>query len=135
MGYDPHRFILKLIEELGGVEGRTKLQKLIFLGEKELGLPEVFTFDKHHYGPYSWDLTEVIEDLVASGYLREDIKIKGEHISYKYTPTKKIDKSQLKDIKIPPATISTLKKIKALPLSIILSYVYRKYLPERVAVQ
>lgn len=135
MGYEPHWFMLKLIEELDGVEGRTKLQKLIFLGEKELGLPEVFTFDKHHYGPYSWHLTEVIEDLVAGGYLREDIKIKGEHISYIYTPTKKMGKSQLDKIKIPPETISTLKKIKALPLSIILSYVYGKYLPERAILQ
>jgi methionyl-tRNA formyltransferase len=60
--------------------------------------------------------------------------MKGEHISYIYTPTKKVDKSQLEDIKFPSSTISTLRKVKALPLDIILSYVYGKYLPERVAV-
>ena len=130
-----HKFILKLIDELGGVDGRTKLQKLIFLGEMELGLSKVFVFDKHHYGPYSWHLTEVIEDLVASGYLKEEIIMKGEHISYIYTPTKKVDKSQLEDIQIPSSTISTLRKVKSLPLGIILSYVYGKYLPERVVVQ
>jgi len=132
MTYEPQLFVLKIIDELGGIEGRTKLQKLIFLGETELGLPKVFTFDKQHFGPYSWELTEVIEDLVASGSLKEDIKITGDEISYIYTPSRKIDKSKLSDIKIPSATISTLKKIKALPLNSILVYIYGKYPPERV---
>ena len=133
MKYDPQKFVLKILYELGGVKGRTKLQKLIFLGQEELGLPPIFSFDKYHYGPYSWDLTEVIDDLVASGDIKEDTRMIGDYISYSYVPTKKISKSDFKDIEMSPTTIETLRKIKKLPLKSILSYVYRKYLPERVS--
>jgi|SRR5665647_617712 len=126
-------FILELLKGLGKVEGRTKLQKIIFLGQKELGLPEFFKFDKYHYGPYSWDLTEAIEDLIAIGYIKEEKGYYRDFITYVY----KLSYFALSKVEIPSRYIAkdkmqTLKKLSELPRSAIIEYVYRKYLPERL---
>lgn len=126
-------FIIELLSGLGKVEGRTKLQKIVFLGQMELGLPKLFNFDKYHYGPYSWELTETIEDLIAAGYIREEKEYCEDYITYVYRLSdfalSEVEKSvgQISEDKI-----EILKKLAELPRSAIIEYVYRKYLPERL---
>ena len=127
-------FILELLSGLGKVEGRTKLQKIVFLGQMELGLPKLFKFDKYHYGPYSWELTETLEDLISTGLIQEDRESYGDYITYVYTLSEFEIIELGKSAKyIPEEKIETLKKLSELPMSAIIEYVYRKYLPERIS--
>lgn len=126
-------FILELLSGLGKIEGRTKFQKIVFLGQMELGLPELFKFDKYHYGPYSWGLTEILEDLIATGYIIEDNEKRGDYVSYVYSPADfALTDVDLSARYISEKKIETLKKISELPRSAIIEYVYRKYPPERL---
>jgi uncharacterized protein YwgA len=53
-----------LIQAAGGeVVGKIRLQKLIYLLDQK-GLNSGFNFDYHHYGPYSEELADQVEDDV-----------------------------------------------------------------------
>ena len=67
-------FLLEFFTGLGEVEGRTKLQKIIFLGQEEMGLEKIFDFDEYHYGPYSEELTDVLEQMIWSGETNYSVK-------------------------------------------------------------
>lgn len=56
------------------IEGATKLQKLIFLAQKEGSLPEEFQFDyeSNKYGPYSVDLAVTLEELEDRGLIETE---------------------------------------------------------------
>lgn len=95
-------------------------------------MPELFVFDKYHYGPYSWELTEAVEDLIASGYLQEEIEQNGDYITYFYRLSDAVSEDQIPHKYIPESQKDTLKKLAKLPRSTIIEYVYRKYLPERL---
>lgn len=126
-------FILELLSRLGKIEGRTKLQKIVFLGQMELGLPKLFEFDKYHYGPYSWELTETIEDLISTGQIKEERESCGDYITYVYRLSDfGLTVMEKPDRYISEEKIETLKKLSELPRSTIIEYVYRKYLPERL---
>jgi len=125
--------LLALLKEVGEIKGRTRFQKMVYLGQEELGLPDSFDFSKHYYGPYSWDLTETIERMIHEGDITESVEEFGGIIRYTYslsedgtTKAEGITESFLTG-----AAPDTMKKLSDLPLSAILDYVYKKYLPER----
>lgn len=126
--------VLKLVDGLREIDGRTKFQKLVFIGQKELGLPEVFKFSGYYYGPYSKDLTETIEALIRMGLLDEEVKERDEYIEYIYTITEE-GKGALKGLerevkkKLPHSIISQLKDFKKMSRGEIIGYVYGKYMP------
>jgi uncharacterized protein YwgA len=127
-------FILELLSRLGKVEGRIKLQKIVFLGEMELGLPKFFEFDKYYYGPYSWELTETLEDLISSGQVKEESEACGDYVTYIYSlPDLELAGLEQSARYIPEEKIEILKKLSEIPRSAIIEYVYRKYRPERLA--
>jgi hypothetical protein len=69
---------LMLAETLDEVKGRTRFQKLVFLIQKTAeteNLKERFdlNFEMYLYGPYSQELSLMIDDLVRSDYLKEKI--------------------------------------------------------------
>jgi len=128
--------LLWVLKQAGEIRGRTRFQKMILIGQKELGLPDFFDFSKHYYGPYSWDLTEAIEDLILQGDIVEHTEQSGDYILYTYELSDqgkvaakgkkiKIDKKSAK-VEEPAKALQQLADI---PLRAILSYVYRKYLP------
>jgi uncharacterized protein len=125
-------FLLELFDTIDHITGRTKLQKLVFLGQKEIGLPELFVFDKYHYGPYSWELTEAVEDLITLGYLREEVEQNGDYITYFYKLSDIVSSDEIPHEYIPESQKDTLKKLAKLSRGTIIEYVYRKYLPERL---
>ena len=82
--------LLHVIRETGLVNGRTRLQKTIYLLREHYQIPSGFHFKPYFYGPYSDDLADAVENLVALGlidegrrYLNEDV------IEYSYKLTKR----------------------------------------------
>ncbi len=63
--------LLRLIDSVGLINGRKRLQKTIFL-LWHLGLPLEDRFSMHYYGPYSADLALQIDSLVNDSFLLED---------------------------------------------------------------
>src|SRR5690348_2924626 len=56
-----------LIQAAGGeVVGKIRLQKIVYLLD-QMGLHSGFNFEYHHYGPYSEQLAEQVEDDVIFG--------------------------------------------------------------------
>lgn len=126
-------FVLELIARLGKIEGRTRLQKIVFLGQMELGLPKFFEFDKYYYGPYSWELTETLEDLISTGQIIEESESRGDCITYIYSlPDFELAELGKTARYIPEEKIEILKKLSEISRSAIIEYVYRKYRPERL---
>jgi len=58
-----------LVAEAGGeVVGKVRLQKVMYLLD-QLGLDSGFDYEYHHFGPYSSELAEKVEDNVIFGQL------------------------------------------------------------------
>jgi uncharacterized protein YwgA len=66
--------IPSLVGAAGGeIVGKVRLQKIMYLLD-QIGLRSGFSFEYRHYGPYSADLAEQIEDDVAFGHLKEETR-------------------------------------------------------------
>jgi uncharacterized protein YwgA len=61
--------------ESEAVEGITRLQKLVFLAQQEIdGLEtEPYTFEAYDYGPFSTELYDDLDELVAGGYVDREV--------------------------------------------------------------
>ncbi|WP_163539761.1 YwgA family protein [Gracilibacillus sp. YIM 98692] len=83
---DNHARLVKVIASSGGIVGRKKLQKIIYI-LKKLGLPfeEKYTF--HFYGPYSEELSIRIEELANLGFVSEVKEKKSNYYQYRYQVT------------------------------------------------
>lgn len=127
--------LLTILKHVGEIHGRTKFQKMVFLAQEELGAEKVFPYKKYHYGPYSWDLTETIERMIARGDITEKVEDFGDVIRYSYTASEEGIKAVGESCKLDSESLATMKTLSQMPLSMILDYVYRKYLPERSKVQ
>ncbi|QGA54558.1 hypothetical protein GFS03_08230 [Sulfolobus sp. E5-1-F] len=62
--------ILELAREKQIVLSKTKIQKLVFLVQKELG-KEYFKFVPYKYGPWSSELAEELDKLVNEGIVKK----------------------------------------------------------------
>src|SRR5437870_113537 len=61
-----------LLRAAGGqVVGKVRLQKLVYLLD-QLGLNSGFTFEYHHYGPYSEELADAVDDCIAFRRVSEE---------------------------------------------------------------
>jgi uncharacterized protein YwgA len=79
--------LLCYADQLDPIQGRTRMQKIFFLFEKELGTT-YFKFEAADYGPFSWRLSKDVDFLVASGYLAQrtrTIRDGGEKFEYSIT--------------------------------------------------
>lgn len=63
--------VSSVIGAAGELVGRTRLQKTVSLLEM-VGLGYGFTFDYHHYGPYSDDFAVSLDRAVALNYVTEE---------------------------------------------------------------
>jgi len=122
--------ILEMFNVFGSIHGRTFLQKIFYVLDKEEHV-EAFEYIPYHYGPYSKQLNNLVSCLVSEGMVEEKIieTDKSEYYLYKLTETGK------QEIKRHSALISSFRpKISALhtrfqdfkPIEL-LKYVYRKY--------
>lgn len=55
------------------VEGRTRLEKLVYLLKHVFGIPFTYNFFPYLYGPYSRDLMEDLDQLNEFGLVEEDM--------------------------------------------------------------
>ncbi len=64
---------LNLIDEFGGsLRGKTRLQKLIFLSQKEFDGDFDFNFEKAPLGPLSYDLLYTVDELNDLGLIERE---------------------------------------------------------------
>src|SRR2546422_9875161 len=63
--------LLVTIRELGEISGRTRLQKTVYLLRERFGVPFKLKFKPYYYGPYSDELSDIVENLVALGLVGE----------------------------------------------------------------
>jgi uncharacterized protein YwgA len=71
-----------LISAAGGeIVGKVRLQKMVYLLE-QMGMGEDYSFDYHHYGPYSVDLTDVVDEEVFFDRVREDVRQRADGVAY-----------------------------------------------------
>ena len=52
------------------IQGRTRMQKMVFLFEKKAEISE-YQFQAANFGPFSWRLSSAIDSLVQNGLVRE----------------------------------------------------------------
>lgn len=78
--------LAKLIQWSGptGVVGRKRLQKIVFFLQKA-GCPFGADYSLHHYGPYSRDVADACDELVAAGILDERAEKTPVGTQYTYT--------------------------------------------------
>jgi uncharacterized protein YwgA len=63
--------VLRLLNELDTVEGRTMMQKIVFIIKAKFDQFHDFPFSIHYYGPFSRDLTEELDTLRLQGLIEE----------------------------------------------------------------
>jgi len=68
---EDHAKIAALIDQTGGISGRKKLQKAVYIFQR-LGYPFQQIFHFHFSGPYSEELSVQLEELCDFGFLIED---------------------------------------------------------------
>jgi len=70
-----HALVAYLIREYKRVSrkklGRTILQKLCYFA-KAAGVPIPFRFDIYHYGPFSQEVFETVDDLILDGVIADE---------------------------------------------------------------
>jgi uncharacterized protein YwgA len=70
----------------GGLQGRKRLQKVVFLLQTA-GCPLGCRYTLHHFGPYSRDVAEACDELVAAGLVEESGGPKSNSMTYSYSLT------------------------------------------------
>jgi len=138
---DCKSFILATLLNSGGCfESATKLQKIAFLSIYENGL-EVFTeFTWHHYGPFSRELQEEVNELAKENLVNDESISRVSYLGNRYavqrltlTPEgKELAKNIVANMtsKNKQALLETIDKYCNRHLSQILQYVYSAYSPE-----
>lgn len=119
------------------ITGKTKFQKMIFLGQKEHKLPKRFEFIKYNYGPYSFQLTDCLNALevlklikIQEEYFETSNDFPGRLHIYSLT-----DKGKKIVTKLKTDFLEESKKIEQIAikwntkqLKEIIQYVYSKYM-------
>ncbi|MGN7385648.1 YwgA family protein [Sporosarcina sp. SAFN-015] len=81
-----HARIVQFIAMAEEVNGRKKLQKMIYIAKK-MEFPFAEKYELHMYGPYSEELTLRVEELCEMGFLSESCTDKGSYVQYSYNVT------------------------------------------------
>jgi uncharacterized protein YwgA len=69
-----------------GIQGRKRLQKVVFFLQAA-GCPLGSRFTLHHYGPYSRDVADTCDEMVAMGLLQEEVTANAAGAQYSYRLT------------------------------------------------
>ena len=67
----------------GGLQGRKRLQKIVFFLQ-EAGCPLGCRFTLHHFGPYSRDVADACDEIVAAGLVDERAESQNGVTQYAY---------------------------------------------------
>ncbi len=110
------RFLLLLLECLGGYISKMDFQKLLFLSHKEAGF-SYYDFVPYHYGCYSFQAQSDIELLESFGWIEQ----KPKHIKLLATPNDAKNNNERNSINIFKNKIEGYKGRK------LIQYVYERY--------
>jgi len=122
----------------GTISGVTRLQKIVFLVQQELGLGN-FNFTASKYGPWSKELGDLVRQLTESGALEVDERKPGETLFQRPIKVYRAGTSLMERGKgifkhllssNSPLALKLYARIRAyasLPITYLLAYVYRKY--------
>lgn len=81
--------LAKLINVCGHVLGRKKLQKIVFILQAEdYEFPQEFGY--LHYGPYSVEVRQGLDLLVANDLISEEQELDGDYPPYEYRPSDRL---------------------------------------------
>ena len=124
--------LLVVFYEMGNVFGRTFLQKLMFLINKEI--VETFKYQAYLYGPFSSELNDTLNEFVSAGLIEEKLLPgKSNHDYYQYSLTES-GKNETAKIFFSKENIKKKQKIGEMCKKFIdfnatelLRYVYQKY--------
>lgn len=129
--------ILKFLEIAEKIEGKTKFQKMIFLGKREYGLDVGYSFEKYNYGPYSEELSRNLESLIDLGFIdvrTEIFETEGPYPGVKntYLISKKgreiIEKIEIFNSKETEMAEKIIKEWNHKSYRDVIDYVYGKYI-------
>lgn len=65
----------------GEIVGKVRLQKTVYLLD-QLGMGSGFSYEYHHYGPYSAELARTVDDWVFFDEIKETVKRRGDGVPY-----------------------------------------------------
>jgi len=124
--------LLILLDLAGKIRGSTRLQKEVFLAQKEANVPFGYDFELYHYGPFSSQIFSDIEDLEKNNLIRREIST---ITTLEGTETKRIDYTLTPEGKHLAASLTSnrhrlkeiVDKYNDKPLWELLRYVYGKY--------
>lgn len=66
-------FVQLVLHAAGHIQGRTKLQKLVYFAGELTGESAKLGYRPHYYGPYSADVAAAVEDLRALRFLDQKL--------------------------------------------------------------
>ncbi len=124
------KWILSLLHVMGGkIEGSVRLQKLLFLLQKEGGVQIPYQYRPFLHGPYSPDVWGDIYDMESVGWLRTIREASPEpQLVYLTEEGKKVAKRVFESLpREIQRAVRGLKPFGEVPLPKLLNYVYRKY--------
>ncbi len=121
----------------GVIEGATRLQKIVFLVQKELGLGG-FRFTASKYGPWSKELEDLVQELIRRGKLtveEHEPKESQERPAKVYKASKSLIEQGKEAFRgllrsNPTLALMLYTRVRAyatLPITYLLAYLYRKY--------
>jgi uncharacterized protein len=74
--------VQELLEAANGeIVGKVRLQKTVYLLD-QLGMGSGFSYEYHHYGPYSAELARTIDDWVFFDEIEETVKRRADGVPY-----------------------------------------------------
>ena len=121
----------------GVIKGATRLQKIVFLIQRELGLGG-FRFTASKYGPWSKELDDTVQELIKRGELiveeHEPEGIQEQPIKVYKASTSLVEQGKdiFRDLLQTNPTLALkfytrVRSYATLPLTYLIAYLYRKY--------
>lgn len=135
-----HAILIAVLSELGEVRSRTRLEKLIFLLQEELGFDFIssYSFSANKIGPYSAELVLDARELGTLNIIEEEEVVHPTYHAdgrdfvqyvYRISPEARDMARSIHDALDPDSKqkIAALKKYNEMPLKDLLEYVHNKW--------
>lgn len=90
-------FIRRIVDRCTDI-GKTKIQKISYFLQESIGVPLMYPFRMHYYGPYSDELDRVLSLARSVGFI--DIKPDPDGFGYHVTPIEESESSWLQEYDI-----------------------------------
>jgi len=129
--------VLKFLELSKSIECKTKFQKMMFLSQVEEGSNTSYSFQKYHYGPFSFDFSDDLNALTQLGFIKTTNVMWGVSDGQPAVRTTfELSPEGLRELKeneseLDEKTLTAIKKVLSWndkPLGEVLNYVYSKYM-------